>query len=388
MDPAINGAIAIILGYCLGSFLPAFFIAKAMGFDIRTKGSGNPGITNVADTMGYGAAVLVAIYDLAKAPLAILIANQLGNSFLVSYAAGFAAYVGHRIPFYLRFRGGEGLATMVGIGFYSIGMLIQADIRFAYSFVLILVGMATVFFLSSDKKPANVLALIFVPILLNTAILLIGFTAHSIMLFVVSLYIIGHRIYKLMQTHLREMSDQERKLLRRKWLRPLAVVFPLGTLFFKTYAIIVLIVVFLFFVGFEVARFLKKYNRFPVPYKQTEESRLSSMVMFLFASVLVLGFFPANIATLAIMFVVFGDLLAWCVGSTIGGWGFLNKTWSGTLACLVTCLTLTIVYYSLDLVTLPVGIAGALTATLVEVAPLQEDNFVMPVVSVIIMAII
>ena len=112
------------------------------------------------------------------------------------------------------------------------------------------------------------------------------------------------------------------------------------------------------------------------------------MVMFLFAAVLVLGFFPTNIASLAIMFIIFGDLMAWCIGRTFGGRGFLNKTWSGTAACFVTCFTLATIYYSLDLVALPVGLLGAVCATAVEAAPLQEDNFVMPVVSAIVMSII
>ena len=112
------------------------------------------------------------------------------------------------------------------------------------------------------------------------------------------------------------------------------------------------------------------------------------MVVFLFATLLVLWFFPVNIATLAMMFVVFGDLLAWCIGITIKGRGFLEKTWSGTVACFAACFTLAALYASLGLVTLPVGVLGAASATAVEAAPLQEDNFVMPVASVIVMAIV
>ncbi|UCD37068.1 MAG: glycerol-3-phosphate acyltransferase [Fidelibacterota bacterium] len=388
MDDVLKGALTIAIGYLLGSLLPAYFLAKVKGFDIRERGSGNPGISNVADTMGYGAAVLVAVYDLAKAPLAILVATQLGNSMTVSYAAGFAAYLGHRAPFYLHFRGGEGLATIIAIGFYAIGRLVLLDNRYAYALVPILAIMAVIFLLFLEQKPAVPLVLIFVPLLVNSALLFTGINIHSIILLLVGLYIIGHRLYKLLNKHTKHMITEERKLLWRKWLRPLAIVFPLGTFLFKTYTILVLLTVFLAFVILEIIRFQKKYNRFPVPYRKTEESRISSMVIFLFASLLVLWFFPTNIATLAILFVVFGDLLAWCVGITVGGKGFLGKTWSGTLACLVTCLTLAIVYHTLGLVALPVGMLGALSATAVEVAPLHEDNFVMPVVSVIVMAII
>jgi glycerol-3-phosphate acyltransferase PlsY len=388
MESILKATLAIGIGYLIGSLLPAYFLARLKDFDIRQQGSGNPGISNVADTMGYRAAVLVAVYDLAKAPLAIVVATQMGNSMPVCYAAGFAAYLGHCTPFYLRFRGGEGLATMIAIGFYSIGRLLLIDSRFAYVMVPILTLLAIIFFSSIKRKPAVPLVLIFVPLLVNSALLFFGFEIHSIILSIVGIYIIGHRIYKLLRASTTSMTDKEKKLLWRKWLRPLAIVFPLGTFLFKTYTIIILLVVFIIFVILEIIRFLKKNNRFPLPYKKTEETRISSMVVFLFAALLVLWFFPTNIATLAIMFVVFGDLLAWCVGMTVGGRGFLGKTWSGTIACLVTCLTLTTIYYSLGLVALPVGVLGALTATAVEVAPLHEDNFVMPFASVVVMAIL
>ncbi len=388
MDPLIKGGISIALGYLLGSILPAFFLAKAQGFDIRKRGTGNPGVTNVMETMGYPLGLTVALFDLVKAPLAILLAGQLGNSMPVSYLAGFAAIIGHRAPFYLQFKGGEGLTTVIGIGFFSIGMLLTTDGRFAYFLVPLLAIMALSFFIVRDKWPANILALVFVPLLLNAAILFYGLNIHSIILLVAILLIIGHRISKLLPDIIPELSAEERKLLWRKWLRPFAIVFPLGALFYKQITLGVLLGVFFPFVVFEVIRFRTRHKRFPLPYRKTEESRISSMVVFLFAAVLVLGFFPTNIASLAIMFVIFGDLMAWCIGRTFGGRRFLNKTWSGTAACFVTCFTLATIYYSLDLVALPVGLLGAVCATAVEAAPLHEDNFVMPVVSAIVMSII
>ncbi|MFB0517434.1 MAG: glycerol-3-phosphate acyltransferase [Candidatus Neomarinimicrobiota bacterium] len=388
MDPIFSGSVSIVLGYLLGSILPAYFLAKAWGFDIRQKGSGNPGVSNVADTMGYTAAVFVALYDLGKGPLAILLAGSMGNSLPISYLAGFAALIGHRAPFYLRFRGGEGLATTVGIGFYSIAMMLIDNGRYAFVVLPILVLIALAFFLTTKPKQALILVFIFVPLLLNATILFYGINIHSVIISIVCLLIIGHRLAKLLKNTIQEMPEEERKLLWRKWLRPIAIVFPLGAFFYKQYVLGVLLAVFSSFVVFEIIRFRTKYKRFPLPYKKAEESRISSMVVFLFAAVLVLWFFPTNIASLALLFVVFGDLLAWCIGRTIGGKGFLNKTWGGTTACLVTCVTLAIFYYSLNLVALPVGLLGALSATAVEIAPLQEDNFVMPVVSAIVMTIV
>ena len=388
MDTLYVDIMVVILGYVIGSLLPAYFITKVKGFDIREHGTGNPGISNAADTMGYTVAVGIAFWDLFKAPLAILLSRELGTSWVVSYLAGLAVFVGHRMPFYLRFRGGEGLATAVSIGFFSLGMLVTLDPRLAYLLIPVIGIMALIFFMRIKQKPAIEMTFFFVPILLNGAVLINGWNVHTVVLGIACLFIIGHRIAKLVMARIQFMSPDERHLLKRKWLRPLAIVFPLGALFIKAITLVLVTTVFVVFVLIEIIRFRTKRRRFPVPYKKSEESRISSMVMFLFATVLVLWFFPTNIASLAIMFVVFGDLLAWCIGITVGGRPLLNKTVSGTLACLVTCLTLVIVYHSLDLIALRAGVLGALSATAVELAPMQEDNFVMPMASAIVMTIL
>ena len=388
MDPIVKGGISIALGYLLGGILPGYFLARARGFDIRKRGSGNPGLSNVADTMGYPTAVMAALYDLGKAPLAIFLAWALGNEWLICYFAGLAALVGHLAPFYLRFRGGEGMSTAVGIAFWSVGMLLHINGQFAYVFIPVMAVLLIVFLLRMNRGAAEVIEFILLPILVNAGILFCGLNIHSIMLLVASLYLIGHRVVKLLLAIIPDLSAMEKKLLWRKWLRPFTIIFPLGAFFYRQYTLFLLLAVFICFAIFEIIRFRTKYKRFPVPYRKAEESRISSMVIFLFATLLVLWFFPVGIASLAIMFVVFGDLLAWCIGITIRGRGFLDKTWSGTAACFVTCFTLAALYASLDLVALPVGVLGAISATAVEIAPLQEDNFVMPVASVIVMAIV
>ncbi|MFC1484247.1 glycerol-3-phosphate acyltransferase [Candidatus Neomarinimicrobiota bacterium] len=389
MEIVIRGALSLIIGYTLGSLLPAYFLARARGYDIREKGTGNPGLTNVVNIMGYPAAVGVALYDLLKAPLAIFLALTLGVSEPVAYAAGFAAFIGHLFPFYLGFRGGEGLATLVSLGFYALGRLTVLDNRFAYIFVPTLILMFIIFFsLYKTDRSAVPLALLIVPLLMNEVLLFFGVILHSIMFFIIGLFNIGHRIYKLLRATIQNMSDDERKLLLRKWLRPFAAVFPIGIFFSKPITIGVLATVLVFFSVIEVIRFFHRFNRFPLPYKKTEESRISSMVVFLFSSLLILLFFPTNIASLAILFVIFGDLLAWCIGKTVGGKGFLDKTWSGVVGCLITCTTIAVLYNTLGLITLPIGLLGAITATAMEAAPVVEDNFVMPTVSAIVMTIV
>ncbi len=389
IDIILKSVAAIIIAYVLGSILPAYFIAKAKGFDIRKRGSGNPGIGNAAGTMGYGIAIVVAMYDIFKSPLAIAIANYIGAPLYISLLSGFVTIIGHIAPFYLKFKGGRGGAASVGIIGYSIVMLLLQDWHFAYFLVPIVIMMGIVFSLRNRvTEYLNAMSLILSPLLLIAIILFYGLNPYSITLSAAICYIAGERINKLLKNKLKEISVEQKALLKRKWLRPFAIVFPLGVLFFKRYTLIVLGMVLSFFVIFEILRFATKFKKFPLRYKKEERTRISSMTMFLFAVFLTLFFFPQNIASLAVMFVIFGDLLAWCIGFGIGGKGFLGKTWIGMAACFITCFTLSTIYYKLGLVTYTVGVAGSIIATLIEIAPIGEDNFVIPVASAVIMTIL
>lgn len=389
MDPSLVAAAeAVLLGYLLGSVLPAYLVARARGVDILTTGTGNPGISNLADTMGYGVAALAAPYDVLKAPLAMVAALALGVSAPVAYLAGAAAFVGHRAPFYLRFRGGEGIAPLVGIAFFSMGMLVYGDPEFGAVLAPLFAAMALAFFTRMRRKPSWLFVFLFLPLLVNAALLDQGLDVHTGALLVVGLYIVGHRILQLLEPKLEAMPASERALLRRKWLRPLAIAFPLGVLWARGPTLAVLGATLAVFAVSEALRFRARYHRFPLPYRQSERERISSMVMFLLGAFVTLTFFPTGIASLAVLFLIFGDLLAWCIGQTVGGPGFLDKTWAGTGACLLTCLTLVSLYSSLGLISLPVGVLGAVCATALEAAPIQDDNFVMPVSSAIAMALV
>ncbi len=388
MNVIAKSIISILLAYLLGSILPAYFIARIRGFDIRKKGSGNPGISNAAITMGYEVAVIVAIYDLLKAPLAITIASYIGAPLPISLLSGFFTIIGSIAPFYLKFKGGRGVAASAGIVGYSIFALLLENWHFTYFFGPIAVMMGIIFSLKKNLRKnasSNIISLILLPLLLIAALLFYGVNPYSIALIGATCYIVGERIENLLRDKIKEIPEEERSLLKRKKLRPFGAAFPVGVLFFKKHTLMLLGAVLLFFVILEVVRFTTKFEKFPLRYKTTEKSRVSSMAMFLLGTFLTLLLFPKNIASLAVMFVVFGDLLAWSIGTGLGGKNFLNKTFSGTLACLVTCLTISVIYYKLGLVFLRVGTVGSIVATLVEIAPIEDDNFAIPITSAIIM---
>jgi len=113
----INGIIGIVIGYLLGS-IPSAYIAtrRAKGKDIRQVGSGNVGGLNVYRQIGTKAAAAVAIVDIGKGSAAVAVAYwllDLSQPFVL--AAGLAAVIGHMWMVWLKFSGGKGIGTTVGV---------------------------------------------------------------------------------------------------------------------------------------------------------------------------------------------------------------------------------------------------------------------------------
>jgi glycerol-3-phosphate acyltransferase PlsY len=109
-------AMAILVAYGIGSTPFAWLLARRWGArDLRRVGSGNVGAANVFRASGVTAGVLVAILDVAKGAASVLVADRLGGGTATAAVAGMAAIVGHIYPFWLRFRGGKGVATACGV---------------------------------------------------------------------------------------------------------------------------------------------------------------------------------------------------------------------------------------------------------------------------------
>lgn len=108
--------LSALLGYLLGCSHMAFYISKLKKVDIRSAGSGNLGASNATVLFGWGSGVLVALHDIGKAFLAVVLARWLFPEVpYVGAVAGIAAVLGHIFPFYLKFKGGKGLASYFGM---------------------------------------------------------------------------------------------------------------------------------------------------------------------------------------------------------------------------------------------------------------------------------
>src|SRR3569623_49097 len=111
----MNVALAFATGYLLGSIPFGLIITLAAGGpDVRTIGSGNIGATNVLRTGRKGLAAATLLCDMLKGTAAVLIAAHLW-SHDAALAAGFAAFLGHLFPVWLKFKGGKGVATYIGV---------------------------------------------------------------------------------------------------------------------------------------------------------------------------------------------------------------------------------------------------------------------------------
>jgi len=112
----INGIIAIVLGYLLGSIPTAYIVTRlARGEDVRRLGGGNVGGLNVYREVGMTAAAVVAVVDLGKGAAAVAIAFWLLNvSLPFVLAAAVAAVVGHNWMVWLKFSGGKGMGAAIG----------------------------------------------------------------------------------------------------------------------------------------------------------------------------------------------------------------------------------------------------------------------------------
>lgn len=106
----------ILLGYLLGSSNMAYYISRYQKKDLRSGGSGNLGASNATVLLGWKAGIAVALHDIGKAALSVILANLLfPEADLAGAVAGVAAVYGHIFPFYLKFKGGKGLASFWGM---------------------------------------------------------------------------------------------------------------------------------------------------------------------------------------------------------------------------------------------------------------------------------
>ena len=108
--------IAALGAYLLGASNMAYYLAKLKKADLRAGGSGNLGASNATVLLGWKAGVLVGLHDIGKSALAVFLAQLIFPELpYIGAVAGVASVLGHIFPFYLKFRGGKGFASYIGM---------------------------------------------------------------------------------------------------------------------------------------------------------------------------------------------------------------------------------------------------------------------------------
>ncbi len=172
--PVAHAVLPFVLGYLLGSIPFGLLLTRAAGLgDIRSIGSGNIGATNVLRTGRKGLAAATLLLDALKGAVPVLIAARFGP--LAAAAAGLGAVLGHLFPVWLSFKGGKGMATVLGV-FLGLSWPVAAiggatwlviAVLFRYSslasLLSLLVGAVSAWFLA-DRTTA-ILATLLVPLI-------------------------------------------------------------------------------------------------------------------------------------------------------------------------------------------------------------------------------
>ena len=175
--------ISLIIAYLLGSVPSAVWIGQWFyGIDVRTAGSGNAGATNTIRVLGLKAGLPVLLIDAFKAWLAVALAGWLtagiiespDNMILFKMAAGALAVLGHVFPVFAGFKGGKGVASLVGV---IVALYWQA-------FLLVLLWFAIVFIITRYVSLASVTSALLFPL-----IVLFVFHEQSIPLIVLAFFV-------------------------------------------------------------------------------------------------------------------------------------------------------------------------------------------------------
>ena len=139
--------ISLLVGYVFGCFQTGYFYGRLHGIDIHNYGSGNVGTTNVLRTLGKKAGYITFAGDFLKGIIAVLLIRYLifpdgvMDSALLTLYTGFGVILGHNYPFFLKFKGGKGIAVTAGVmlafdwRFFLIGLIVFVIIYYTTRYV-------------------------------------------------------------------------------------------------------------------------------------------------------------------------------------------------------------------------------------------------------------
>ncbi|MCP2596459.1 glycerol-3-phosphate acyltransferase, partial [Candidatus Aminicenantes bacterium AC-335-G13] len=389
--------LAIIIGYLIGSLSPSYIFGRLLkNIDIREHGDGNAGTVNTYKVLGFVPAFFTALIDVSKGLLSMFIAKKLGASPICYSLAGLSAIGGHVFPFYLKFKGGQGVATAVGMLLYYLFLILKNG-WLTISDLLILTIVVISF--SYITRKGEMVGLVVLPLFGVFIFLNSPLDRITVFLGIIIIYIIFIALLNLTKTGFLKLnldSDTGKHYIPwRLLIRPAAILLVYFHLTQEKKTSLYLVGgVTLFFLLIDTVRLI--YSKFNVLlfktreiFKSKEYKKFSSITLFLIACFLSFLLFERNIASLAVTFIIFGDFFSKYFGMRFGRNKIFEKTLEGSIAFFNACLVGGYVLFHFINFSFSIFIIGALVATMVEILPFGlDDNFSVSIVSGSIMYIL
>lgn len=391
----ILSIISCIAGYFLGSINPGYLFGKMKGIDIREHGTKNAGTSNTYKVLGLKYAAPTALFDTFKGLLIIYLATLAGVPLFFAHLSGLMTIVGHIFPFYMNFRGGQGVAASTGMMLFY--MITYFTLDFMSVFYFIIFEMALVGIFTYVTRRGTILSMIVLPPF--GYFVHVTFPLHPYNLFF--WIILGQITFigALNVINRRTIQITDENFTRHKWRvlsRPLSILFVVFyVLFSKGFALLIIGIVSLAFIMLDIVRFLHEktnvrlHEKTKSLFRKNEYNAFSSMTIFLTAFFITILVFPKEIAITASTFLIFGDSFGKIFGLAFGKHKILNKTVEGTLAYFGCILICSYVLYTLLDISPYILIFGGLSAPLIELFSMGiNDNITVPIFSGTIMYVV
>lgn len=331
----MNILIFSVFGYLLGSLSPGYFFGRIVkGIDIRNFGNKNTGAANTYRIVGPVYGIITGIFDAIKALIAYFVAVQ-WLSPDTAILVGLTAVAGHIWPFYLKFRGGRGAASLAGL------------------------AVITLYYTSSWYALA---------------------------------FIVGAIVYGMIFNQV-PFEAPVRKILKIGGL-----IFPIGLIWLdKSFIINIAAVLFIVFFVFDIARFLApkfntKYLGLTLLAKQKEKGVFSGYTLFLAGILVVLKYFSPEIAIFTIVAFIISDILAPAGKEAFLPIPFIKEKTIGGFIIILTVASLVGIFLrsiaGLPLTTAFILSGALITAALDQLSFLVDDNILVPIGTAVMLALL
>ncbi len=385
--------LSLCIGYLIGTINPGYIFGRLKNIDIREVGTRNAGTSNVYKTLGLSYAIPTAFYDTLKGLLSMLIAAMIGAEYIFIQISGFAAILGHIFPFYLRFRGGQGVATSTGILLYYLVSYFSYSLEIFFIILFLFIIVAIFGYVT---KTGELVGITVIPVLAYALFVYYPEVQYTIYLTIILTYIVSIQLYNIIIK--KKMTIEDENFKAHWWrtaTRPFAVLFILFYVFYsQALALIIIGVVGLCFIFLDIIRFIHRQTNVVLTtkvkalFRKQEEKKFSSMTLFLVAAFISILLFNKDIAIISLTFLIFGDIFSKLFGLAFGRHKIFNKTLEGTLAYCGCVLILGFILYTTLNVPLPILVIGGITAPLVELFSFNlNDNFTVSLISGTVMTV-